>query len=72
MKDIKTMDELLKSMVFGLVFISILVLTAPFFHKEEVEQIREIDAAIEKEEVKNVIAYTYSEWADYPSEFLVG
>lgn len=66
------MDELLKSMVFGLVFISILVLTAPFFHKEEVEQIREIDAAIEKEEVKNVIAYTYSEWADYPSEFLVG
>ncbi|NKI31539.1 hypothetical protein HCU67_06245 [Muricauda sp. DJ-13] len=66
------MDAILKSMVFGLVFIITLILTAPVFNAEKVEKDEDVKATIEAEgEIKH-IAYTYSERADYPSEFLVG
>ncbi len=58
-------------MVFGLVFIMTLILTAPIFNAEDKEE-NDVEKAIEFAGERKHIAYTYSEWADYPSEFLVG
>lgn len=66
------MDALLKSMLFGLLFVTTLIVSAVFFNEDQKEIDVVEEEAVKLNDEKNLIAFTYSEWADYPSEILVG
>lgn len=66
------MDAILKSMVFGLIFIVTLILTAPSFNSEEEKAVKKDDASIENSTEQNTLHILNPDVADYPSEFLVG
>ena len=66
------MDAILKSVLFGLVFITMLILSSSILNAEEEKEEELKNATIELKGEKRHIAYTYSDWADYPSELLVG
>ena len=66
------MDALLKSLLFGFVFLTTLIVAAVFFNEDQNVAKKIDEHSIEVGDDKKMIAYTYSDWADYPSDFLVG